>query len=258
MKLQSKTALITGGNSGIGLATAQLFIAEGARVAITGRNRNTLDAAAKDLGPNALAFNSDVLDSKARDVLFATIKEKFGHLDIVFANAGIGNMGSIEETSEATFDEVLRTNVSWRVLHHPGSASSFRGGRIHHFEWFDRANCRLSTRCRILCCQQRGPSCDEPVDGAELAPAAFASTSWRLVSSKLRFGNASPAPEDVVTALTKKLLGSVPLDRWGQAEEVAKAVLFLASDDSSYVHGSEIIVDGGVTGTMYGGPIYRG
>ena len=66
------------------------------------------------------------------------------------------------------------------------------------------------------------------------------------------------APAEVVTALTKRLLGSVPLDRWGQAEEVAKAVLFLASDDSSYVHCSEIIVDGGLTGTMYGGPIYRG
>jgi NAD(P)-dependent dehydrogenase (short-subunit alcohol dehydrogenase family) len=77
MKLKTKTALITGGNSGIGLATARLFVAEGARVAITGRNQTTLDAAAAKLGPNALAFNSDVLDSKARDILFATIKEKF-------------------------------------------------------------------------------------------------------------------------------------------------------------------------------------
>jgi NAD(P)-dependent dehydrogenase (short-subunit alcohol dehydrogenase family) len=112
MKLETKTALITGGNSGIGLATAQLFVAEGARVAITGRNQTTLDAAAAKLGPNALAFNADVLDSKARAALFATIKEKFGHLDIVFANAGIAGPGSIEETSEAMFDEVLRTNVT--------------------------------------------------------------------------------------------------------------------------------------------------
>jgi NAD(P)-dependent dehydrogenase (short-subunit alcohol dehydrogenase family) len=116
MKLETKTALITGGNSGIGLATARLFVAEGARVAITGRNQTTLDAAAAKLGPNALAFNSNVLDSKARDILFATIKEKFGNLDIVFANAGIANMGSIEETSEATFDEVLRTNVTGAFL----------------------------------------------------------------------------------------------------------------------------------------------
>ena len=91
-------------------------MAEGARVAITGRNQTTLDAAATKLGPNALAFNADVLDSKARDVLFATIKEKFGHLDIVFANAGIDHMMSIEETSEATFDETLRTNVTGAFL----------------------------------------------------------------------------------------------------------------------------------------------
>jgi NAD(P)-dependent dehydrogenase (short-subunit alcohol dehydrogenase family) len=116
MKLETKTALITGGNSGIGLATARLFAAEGARIAITGRNQTTLDVAAAKLGPNSLAFNSDVLDAKARDVLFATIKEKFGHLDIVFANAGIAKMGSIEETSEETFDEVLRTNVTGAFL----------------------------------------------------------------------------------------------------------------------------------------------
>src|SRR3977135_2243550 len=105
MRLKNKSALITGGNSGIGLATARLFIAEGARVAITARNSAALEAAAAKLGPHALAFDSDVLDSKARAVLFDTIKEKFGHLDIVFANAGIGNLGSIEETSGATFEE---------------------------------------------------------------------------------------------------------------------------------------------------------
>jgi NADP-dependent 3-hydroxy acid dehydrogenase YdfG len=80
--------LITGGDSGIGLATARLFVAEGARVAITGRNQKTLDAAAEELGQNALAFKADVLDSKAREVLFAAIKRQFGHLNILFANGG--------------------------------------------------------------------------------------------------------------------------------------------------------------------------
>src|SRR5258708_14293308 len=116
MKIKNKTGLITGGNGGIGLAMAGLVVGEGGRVVIIGRNQTTVDAAAAKVGRNALAFNSDVLDSKARDVLFATIKEKFGHLDIVFANAGIGNMGSIEETSEATFDETLRTNVTGTFL----------------------------------------------------------------------------------------------------------------------------------------------
>jgi NAD(P)-dependent dehydrogenase (short-subunit alcohol dehydrogenase family) len=152
MRLKTKTALITGGNSGIGLATARLFIAEGARVAITGRNQTTLDAAAAKLGPSALAFNADVLDSKARDVLFATIKEKFGHLDIVFANAGIGGPGSIEETSEAIIGRSSENQCNWHVPDHPGSASSVAGGRIHHFEWFDRPICWHSKRCRVLCC----------------------------------------------------------------------------------------------------------
>lgn len=258
MKLQSKTALITGGNSGIGLATARSFIAEGARVAITGRNRNTLDAAAKDLGPNALAFNSDVLDSKARDVLFATIKEKFGHLDIVFANAGIGNMGSIEETSEATFDEVLRTNVTGAFLTIQAAlpllgagASIILNGSIGPIVGFPPGAGFYAASKGGLHAMSRSMAAELAPRGIRInvvAPGFIQTPIWERV----------PAPEDVVTALTKKLLGSVPLDRWGQAEEVAKAVLFLASDDSSYVHGSEIIVDGGVTGTMYGGPIYRG
>jgi len=87
MRLLDKTALITGGNSGIGLATARLFVNEGAHVAITGRDKTTLDAVAEELGDKLLAFQADVLDTKAREVVFETIKEEFGHLDIVFANA---------------------------------------------------------------------------------------------------------------------------------------------------------------------------
>ena len=116
MKLQGKTAVITGGNSGIGLATARLFVAEAARVAITGRNKSTLQAAAKELGKNLLSFQCNVLDSKAREAVFAEIKDQFGHLDIVFANAGAGKFASIAETSEELFDEVLRNNLTGAFL----------------------------------------------------------------------------------------------------------------------------------------------
>ena len=116
MRLLDKTALITGGNSGIGLATARLFVNEGAHVAITGRDKTTLDAVAEELGDKLLAFQADVLDTKAREVVFETIKEEFGHLDIVFANAGIGRTGSIAETSEELFDEVLRINLTGAFL----------------------------------------------------------------------------------------------------------------------------------------------
>jgi len=258
MKLKTKTALITGGNSGIGLATARLFVAEGARVVITGRNQTTLDAAAAKLGPNALAFNSDVLDSKARDVLFATIKEKFGHLDIVFANAGIGNMGSIEETSEATFDETLRTNVTGTFLTIQAAlpllragASIILNGSIAPITGFPPGAGFYAASKGALRAMSRSMAAELAPRGIRInvvAPGFIQTPIWERV----------PVPADVMTALTKRLLGSVPLDRWGQAEEVAKAVLFLASDDSSYVHGSEIIVDGGLTGTILGGPIYRG
>jgi len=110
MRLKGKTALITGGNSGIGLATARRFVAEGARVAITGRDAATLAAAANELG--VTATRSDVLDAQARSSLFDRIKDEFGHLDILFANAGIAKFSPIEETLEKDFDEVLRTNVT--------------------------------------------------------------------------------------------------------------------------------------------------
>src|SRR5258708_34763535 len=97
MRLQNKTALITGGNSGIGLATARLFVAEGARVAITGRNKTTIDGAAKKLGPRTLTFQADGLDAKAREAEVTKIKEEFGHLDVLFVNEGIPGLGSMQE-----------------------------------------------------------------------------------------------------------------------------------------------------------------
>jgi NAD(P)-dependent dehydrogenase (short-subunit alcohol dehydrogenase family) len=110
MLLKGKIALITGGNSGIGLATARRFVAEGARVAITGRDAATLATAARELGVTAI--KSDVLDMHARTSLFDRIKHEFRHLDILFANAGIAKFSPIEQTLEKDFDDVLRTNVT--------------------------------------------------------------------------------------------------------------------------------------------------
>src|SRR5258708_8521315 len=112
MRLANKTAFITGGNSGIGLATARLFVAEGARVAITGRNRATLDAAVKELGPNALAIVADATDIAATETAIKQAVEKFGKLDIVFANAGISASTPVGGTSLETFESVLKTNIT--------------------------------------------------------------------------------------------------------------------------------------------------
>ena len=112
MRLAGKTALITGGNSGIGLTTAKLFIAEGAKVAITGRNQATLEAAAKELGPNAIAIVADATDIAATEKAVAQAAAKFGKLDVVFANAGIPGNTPIGGTTLAAFESVIRTNIT--------------------------------------------------------------------------------------------------------------------------------------------------
>ena len=110
MKLEGKTALITGGTSGIGLATAQEFIRQGAKVVVTGRTPDTLAQAAKTLGPDAIVVSADVTKSTELDELFQQVREKHGHLDIVFANAGIAKLGPVESTTEDVVDELFNTN----------------------------------------------------------------------------------------------------------------------------------------------------
>jgi NAD(P)-dependent dehydrogenase (short-subunit alcohol dehydrogenase family) len=167
-------------------------------------------------------------------------------------------MGSIAETSEATFNEVLRTNVTGAFLTIQAALPLLRtgtsiilNGSIAPITGFPSGAGFYAASKGGLHAMSRSMAAELAPRGIRInvvAPGFIQTPGWERV----------PVPADVVTALTKTLLGSVPLDRWGQAEEVAKVVLFLASDDSSYVHGSEITVDGGVTGTMYGGPIYRG
>jgi NAD(P)-dependent dehydrogenase (short-subunit alcohol dehydrogenase family) len=112
MKLKGKKALITGGNSGIGLATARLFVAEGAQVAITGRDQKTLDDAVAELGPNARGYRADVTVTNDRKQLFADLAKDFGKLDIVFANAGIGGRTQTGATDEAVFENIVHTNLN--------------------------------------------------------------------------------------------------------------------------------------------------
>ena len=138
MRLANKTALITGGNSGIGLATARLFLAEGARVAIVGRNKKTLDAAAEMLGADVLAIQADVTDVESMDQAVATTVGRFGELDILFANAGIAEVSPLGRTSLAAFEQVIRTNltavfftVQAALPHLRNGASIILNGSVH-------------------------------------------------------------------------------------------------------------------------------
>jgi NAD(P)-dependent dehydrogenase (short-subunit alcohol dehydrogenase family) len=257
MRLEGKTALITGGNSGIGLATARLFIAEGARVAITGRNKTTLDAASKELGKNLLAFQADVLDESARDSVFTRLKEQFDHLDIVFANAGIGESGSISETSEEVFNQVLQINLTGAFLTIKSALPLVRSGASIILNGSIAEFVGAPGGAGHYAASKGGMHSMVRAMATELSPRGIRINVVAPGPIKTPISQRASHPAEQVAAFLKKLELSVPLGRFGEAEEVAKVVLFLASDDSSYVHASEIIVDGGVSGAPFAAPAYR-
>jgi NAD(P)-dependent dehydrogenase (short-subunit alcohol dehydrogenase family) len=257
MRLANKTALITGGNSGIGLATARLFVAEGAKVAITGRNRATLEAAAKELGPNVLAIVADATDVAATENAVAKAVEKFGKLDVVFANAGISANTPVGGTSLATFESVLRTNITavfftvQAAAPHlndgasiilNGSVISVLGNPGYAAYAASKAGVRAMARVMASELSPRG------IRVNVVSPGGTSTPIWNRTA---------PTPEAMV-ALEARIAKTIPLGRFGKPEQIAKTVLFLASDDASNIQGAEIFVDGGATASPAGAPIFRG
>lgn len=257
MRLKGKTALITGGNSGIGLATAKLFVAEGAKVIITGRDQARLDAAAKELGANGFAVQADANDVAALEKAFAQAAAKFGKLDIVFANAGIAGNTPVGGTTLAAFESVIRTNLTSVfftvqaalpylndnasiILN--GSVISVLGNPGYSAYAATKAGVRAMARVMASELSPRG------IRVNVVAPGATRTPIWGP-------GIATPEAEK---ALEKRFALSTPLGRMGEVDHIAKTVLFLASDDAAHVQGQEIFVDGGATSSPAGAPIFRG
>lgn len=243
-KLAGKIALVTGGNSGIGLATAQLFAQEGAQVIITGRDQATLDEAAQLIGPDTLALKSDVSKLAELDELFGQIKTRFGGLDIVFANAGVF-MGaplqhSTEEVYHATFDinvkGVFFTIQKAEPLLRDGSAIVINASTVIHSGMAGGALYSASKAA----VRQLARNLSNELAGRNIRVNVVSPGYTRTPI----IGRAGYNDEQV-EGFYAHASGEVPLRRPGLPEEVAKAVLFLASDDSSYVVGEEILVDGG-------------
>jgi len=256
MRLANKTALITGGNSGIGFATARLFVAEGAKVAITGRNRETLEAAARELGPNALGVVADVTDIAATEAAIKRAVDKFGKLDVLFANAGIGGNTPLSGTTLSAFEQVLTTNITavfftvQAALPHlndgasiilNGSVISVLGNPGYSAYAASKAGVRAMARVMASELSPRG------IRVNVVAPGAARTPIWNRVA---------PTAE-AFAALEQRVSRTTPLGGIAEADDVAKTALFLASDDAAHVQSAEIFVDGGATGSPAGAPIYR-
>jgi NAD(P)-dependent dehydrogenase (short-subunit alcohol dehydrogenase family) len=243
-RLEGKIAVITGGSSGIGLATAQRFVDEGAFVFITGRRQSEVDKAIKDIGRNITGVQGDVSNLEDLDRLYDTVKQQKGQIDVLFANAGIIELASLGSITESHFDKIFSINVKGLLFTVQKALPLFRdGGSI------------------ILTASVAGSKGYEGSTVYSATKAAIRSfaRSWTvdLKYRKIRVNAISPGPIDTPMTsgmvqsdggeeLKNKLLSTIPLGRMGNPDEVAKAVSFLASDDSSYITGIELFVDGGL------------
>jgi NAD(P)-dependent dehydrogenase (short-subunit alcohol dehydrogenase family) len=245
MKLAGKVALVTGGNSGIGLATAKLFSQAGAIVIITGRDRIKLEEAKLSVGNNALAIEADVADLPQIDRLYEEIAIKLGKIDILFANAGIGRFTPLTQTTEAIYDEVF--NINLKGLYFTVQKA------VAHLN--DNATIVLNTSFL----NELGRPDTSVVSASKAAVRSLAKTfSAELIERGIRVNAVSPGaiatpfhnrtglPEDIVAANALSFIDRIPMKRFGTPEEIAQAVLFLSTSDSAYILGAEIAVDGGI------------
>lgn len=245
-KLSGKVALVTGGTSGIGLATAKQFVAEGAYVFITGRRQTELDAAVNEIGKNVMGIQGDVSNLADLDRLYATIEQEQGRLDIIFANAGVGEFMPLGSITEEHFDKTFNINVKGLLFTVQKALPLIPEG----------ASIILNASTTSI----KGTPAFSVYSATKAAVRSFA-RNWTLdlKDRKIRLNAISPGVvptpaynplwglnEEQLKELMENLANNIPLGRVGTPDEIAKAVVFLASDDSSFVNGIELFVDGGM------------
>lgn len=236
-KLQGKAAVVTGGSTGIGLAVAKRFVAEGAYVFITGRRKKELDDAVDEIGDNVTGVQGDVTNLDDLDDLYKTVQSR-GRIDIVVANAGVGEFAPLESVTEEHFDKIFNTNVKGMLF------------------TVQKALPALNDGGSIILTGSVASAKGTPaftVYGSSKAAVRNFVRGWtvELKDRRIRCNVLSPGPiaTPLVDAQTQEvmaeLVSSIPMGRAGQPDEVAQAAVFLASDDSSFVTGIELFVDGG-------------
>jgi NAD(P)-dependent dehydrogenase (short-subunit alcohol dehydrogenase family) len=245
-KLAGKIAVITGGSSGIGLATAKRFVNEGAYVFITGRREQELSAALSEIGANATGVQSDVANPADLDRLYATVKQQKGKLDIVFANAGTGAFAPLGQISEEHFDKQFNVNVRGLLfsvqkalpLMQPGGSIVLNASIVSMtgspaFSVYSATKAAVRSFARTWCVDLK----EQGIRVNAISPGIVPTPGYN---------NSLGLTDEQVNQFVQSSISSIPLGRAGTADEIAKAVVFLASDDSSYVNGIELFVDGGL------------
>jgi NAD(P)-dependent dehydrogenase (short-subunit alcohol dehydrogenase family) len=244
-RLEGKVAVVTGGNSGIGLATAKRLQEEGAKVAISGRSKKTLEEAVKTIGNGVVAVQADVAKITDLDKLYTEVARKLGKIDVLFVNAGVAKFAPLAETSESIYDEQFDINIKGAYFTIQKSLPLLNDG----------ASIILNTSV--------AGSTGEPGTSAYSATKAALRSLARTAAAELagrgiRVNTVAPGPivtpifgrtglpKETIDEWAKELLAKVPMKRFGQPEEVAGTVAFLASQDASYITGVEINVDGGL------------
>lgn len=244
-RLKGKKALITGGTTGIGLETARQFLAEGAQVAITGLNPANLSSAGNELGPDVLVLGSDAGSIDAQVQLAKTIQQEFGKLDVLFANAGVVAMRPLEQMDAATFDHSFAVNVRGPYFLIQALLPIFANPASIILN--------ASVNARI------GMPNTSVYAATKAAMLALARTlSGELISRGIRVNAISPGPvstpiygklgfsEQQLEAVATQIQGKVPAGRFASPQEIARAVTFLASDESAFMVGSDLLIDGGM------------
>jgi NAD(P)-dependent dehydrogenase (short-subunit alcohol dehydrogenase family) len=245
-KLENKVAVITGGTTGIGLAAARLFASEGAKVIVTGKSPKTLDVARAELGGVAEVIASDAGSAEDIAALVAQVTDKHGGVDVLFLNAGIAKFAPIGDLDEAVFDELFRVNVKGPWLALKAFAPKLRRGG--------------SVILNTSVAGNLGMAGSTAYAATKAAVRSFTRTAAsELAGAGVRVNAVSPGPietpiygkmgmpAEALQGFAESLTAQVPLARFGRPEEIARAALFLASDDASYITAEEIVVDGGLS-----------
>lgn len=243
-RLNQKTAVITGGTTGIGFETAKQFVAEGARVIITGQNEERLQAAARELGSNVIPVTADVRNLSNLDTLAERVKAEFGGLDILFANAGIGFFAPLESIDEQFYNDQFDINVKGVFFTVQKLASLLNEG--------------ASVILNASAVNEKGAAMGSVYFATKAAVRSFARTlAAELASRQIRVNAVSPGyvatnfqgkmglPQEALDSFGEYVKKNAPLGRFGKPEEIASGVVFLASDESSYMTATDLVVDGG-------------